>query len=110
MKSTRSLRAALLASAVALGSAGGAVACIHPEFDDVAGSQKETTPDLAAQYVGLSIADAEAMAAADGRMFRIVKIDGEAQIITKDYRVGRINAEVANGRVVAISVEGAPSS
>jgi hypothetical protein len=39
-------------------------------------------------------------------MFRVVNIDGEPQIVTMDYRIGRINASTVDGIVTEFSIEG----
>ncbi len=61
-------------------------------------------------YIGMTIFDAEAWAAANAEMFRVVEIDGEPQPTTRDYRPGRINATVENDVVVSYTVEGSESA
>ncbi len=56
-------------------------------------------------YIGLSISEAQTKAQEDNRAFRVVEIDGEGQPTTMDLRLGRLNASVASGIVVEISVE-----
>lgn len=58
-------------------------------------------------YIGLSEAEAEALATQNGVPFRVVELDGEALMVTEDYRPGRINAVVEGGVVVSYTVEGA---
>ena len=36
------------------------------------------------------------------RMVRPVKVDGEARMVTMDYRTDRINVETENGKIVKI--------
>lgn len=57
-------------------------------------------------YIGLTVAAAQAKAKAEGTAFRVVMLDGEAQPVTLDYRPGRLNASVENGKVVKIDIEG----
>lgn len=61
-------------------------------------------------YIGLTVAEAEALAAANDEPFRVVERDGEMLPTTRDYRPGRINATVEAGTVVAYEVEGAEQS
>jgi hypothetical protein len=75
----------------------------EPAADDVAAVPAEPTAD---DYVGLSEAEAEALAAANEVPFRVVERDGEMLMVTEDWRPGRINAVVKNGTVVSYTVEG----
>lgn len=59
-----------------------------------------------ADYVGVSPAEAEARATANGVSFRVIMEDGQPLPATMDYRPGRINATVENGIVVGYEVEG----
>ncbi len=61
-------------------------------------------------YLGLTVADAEAKAAADGVPFRVVMRDGESLPVTMDYRPGRINATVESDIVISYEVEGSEES
>jgi DNA polymerase II large subunit len=61
----------------------------------------------AEDYIGLTVAEAEALATANDEPFRVVERDGEMLPTTRDYRPGRINATVEDGTVVAYEVEGA---
>jgi hypothetical protein len=61
------------------------------------------TPDT---YIGLTIEQAMQYAEQNGDMFRVVSIDGEPQMATMDYRVGRINASTVDGVVSEFNVEG----
>ena len=58
-------------------------------------------------YVGLSIEEAQKLAADSGVPFRVVMEDGQPLPVTMDYRPGRINAVVESGKVVGYQVEGA---
>lgn len=64
-----------------------------------------TAEELFTAYVGLDLVAAQEYAAAEGRDFRVVSIDGEPQPVTDDLRDGRINAYVEEGVVVDIDVE-----
>jgi len=56
-------------------------------------------------YVGLTVAEAEAIATTNDTRFRVVALDGELQPTTLDFQVGRINAMVENGVVTSFLVE-----
>lgn len=57
------------------------------------------------EYVGLSLADAEAKAKESGVEFRIAEQDGEAKALTMDLRPGRVNAVVNSGVVTSVVIE-----
>lgn len=57
------------------------------------------------EYVGLSLADAEAKAKENGVEFRIAEQDGEAKALTMDLRPGRVNAMVNSGVVTSVVIE-----
>ena len=57
------------------------------------------------EYVGLSLADAEAKAKESGVEFRIAEQDGEAKALTMDLRPGRVNAVVNSGMVTSVVIE-----
>ena len=73
---------------------------------DYSQPRKTTSPVAPADYVGLSVAEAKALAAANGVPFRVVFRDGEHLPVTMDFVVGRVNAAVQNNVVVGYSVEG----
>jgi len=58
-------------------------------------------------FLNLTVAEAEAEAAANGEVFRVVEIDGQMQSTTRDLQVGRINAVVENGLVTSYTIESA---
>ncbi|MFC4995257.1 hypothetical protein [Rubritalea tangerina] len=58
------------------------------------------------QYVGLKVQAALKLAKQQKQMFRVVERDGEPLMATRDFRPGRINAKVADDKVVSIRVEG----
>ena len=62
-------------------------------------------PEVPTDYVGLSEADAEALAGANGVMFRVVERDGQMLPATRDFREGRISAVIESGVVVSYTVE-----
>lgn len=55
--------------------------------------------------IGMTQAEAEAYANANGVPFRLGSIDGEALPVTMDYRPGRITASIVDGVVTTYSVE-----
>ena len=57
------------------------------------------------EYVGLSLADAEAKAKENGVEFRIAEQDGEAKALTMDLKPGRVNAIVNSGVVTSVVIE-----
>ncbi|MEQ1849700.1 MAG: hypothetical protein ABL890_03870 [Candidatus Peribacteraceae bacterium] len=59
-----------------------------------------------ADYVGMTVTQAETKASTEGAEFRVVMQDGEALPITLDYRPGRINATVEGGIVKSYEIEG----
>jgi membrane-bound inhibitor of C-type lysozyme len=52
------------------------------------------------------VPQAQAKAKMEGVSFRVTVADGEVFPVTMDYRVGRINAEIKEGKVVSYNVEG----
>lgn len=65
--------------------------------------QRATSEEL--DFVGLTEAEAEALAKENNVSFRVVMRDGAPLPVTMDYRPGRINAEVTDGVVSSFSVE-----
>lgn len=57
------------------------------------------------EYVWLTAAEAQELAEDNGVPFRLVEIDGEAQMVTMDYVVGRINASIVDGIVTSFYAE-----
>lgn len=63
------------------------------------------TPDLAVDdFVGLAIADAEALADESIITHRTVRVDDEFFAVTEDYNPGRLNFEVDDGVVSAVTL------
>ncbi|MCH2223383.1 MAG: hypothetical protein MK066_01345 [Crocinitomicaceae bacterium] len=56
--------------------------------------------------LGMTNLEAQSFAKEYDILFRVVKEDGEFYPITKDYRVGRINATIEDGRIVDYFIEG----
>jgi hypothetical protein len=56
-------------------------------------------------YIWLTVDQVAELAEKNGDVFRVVNIDNEAQIVTMDYVIGRINASIVNGIVTAYSIE-----
>lgn len=63
------------------------------------------TSDLDDEYIGLTREEAQKLAQSHNTTIRAISIDGEPQILTADYRKGRINATVKNEVVTDISIE-----
>lgn len=57
------------------------------------------------EYIWLTEQEAINLAGARGDIFRVVSIDGEPQMATMDYRPGRINASIIDGRVSEFYIE-----
>jgi uncharacterized OB-fold protein len=55
--------------------------------------------------LGMTVAEAEMYAKANGVDFRTGTVDGVGMPVTMDFRPGRITAEIKNGVVVGYSVE-----
>jgi hypothetical protein len=72
------------------------------EIEPVAGPR---TPSWTGSYIGLTVKVAKALAERNGVEFRISRMDDEYFMLTRDYRVGRITAEVENGIIVDYTVE-----
>lgn len=66
-----------------------------------------TEPDGAvfetAQYLGLSLDEAEELAVIEGRVLRVARLDDEWFALTEDFRPSRVNIEVEDGIVVAVT-------
>jgi hypothetical protein len=71
--------------------------------EDADEEQSETEEEV--DYVGMTTSEAQAAAKENGVPFRIGMLDGDLQLVTLDYRPGRITAEVENDIVVNYSVE-----
>jgi hypothetical protein len=68
-------------------------------------SDKENVTPTTSDYVGMTVAEAQAQARAAGVPFRVVIQDGQPLPITTDSRLGLINATVKGGVVTEYSVE-----
>jgi hypothetical protein len=55
-----------------------------------------------AELIGLTLAEAEALAARHDCIVRVGELDGEPQVGTADYRTDRVNVAVTGGRVERI--------
>jgi hypothetical protein len=60
-------------------------------------------PDLGGLVVGLTVDEATERLAADGWSLRVVVEDGEALAVTDDFVTSRVNVEVVDGVVTAVS-------
>ena len=56
--------------------------------------------------LGMTKQEAEAFASEHNVLFRVVKEDGQFYAVTKDYRIGRINATIEKGIIVDYFIEG----
>lgn len=79
---------------------------VSSEMNTISSEAVVSSSFAAVQYVGMTVADAEAMAQVNNVPFRVVKEDGVDLAATMDYVPGRINAEVEAGKVVRFTVEG----
>lgn len=75
------------------------------EISQEASAQIEVAESL--EFLGLTEAEAEALAEENGLIFRVVERDGEPLAMTMDFRPGRINASIMGGEVVSYYIEGA---
>ncbi len=62
-----------------------------------------TTPAALQDYVGLTVAEAEARAKTEDRVTRVVQEDGEQFPATADFVPTRLNFVVENGKVTSVS-------
>lgn len=69
--------------------------------DTVAGGTSDE--ELAAEYIGLTIEDAEAKAEDEGRPHRVIELDGESLPATQDFIEDRLNFSVADGVVIRVT-------
>lgn len=65
--------------------------------------EEPSVPEL--DYLGLPEAEAAELAVTNGVAFRVVERDGETQIVTEDFVLGRINAAISEGVVTSYTVE-----
>lgn len=70
------------------------------------GQTTQSVEDVQAGYIWLSLDQAAWLAKEQWVPFRVVSIDGEPQIVTMDYVVGRINASIVDGKITDFSFEG----
>jgi hypothetical protein len=76
-----------------------------PAIIDRETDQRAAAEQYVAQYIWLSVQEAQALAQEQSLSFRVVEEDGEGLAATMDYRPGRFNATVNDGVVTAIMVE-----
>ena len=58
----------------------------------------------ASQLISMSELEAEVCAAANSWIYRIGERDGEAFILTKDYRINRVTVSIESGFITKVSV------
>ncbi|MCI4664695.1 MAG: hypothetical protein MRY74_08230 [Neomegalonema sp.] len=107
---TLSLRSIVIIAALGVAGPAAAYECGGAPHGKTASAKEKPAKAGAARYVGLTVADARALAKKSAVPFRVVMRDGKHLIVTRDYRPGRINAAVEKGVVTSASVEGAPKS
>lgn len=56
------------------------------------------------RFVGLDERDSKDLAASLGLVTRLVKLDGYALVVTRDYRTDRVNLEVSRELVIGAYV------
>jgi hypothetical protein len=56
------------------------------------------------QIVGKTLDQAKALCESAGMRLRITREDGEAKIVTMDYRTDRVNVHLENGKVVKATI------
>ena len=55
------------------------------------------------RYVGLTFAEARALARRTGRTVRVVERDGESLVVTEDFSTSRVNVAVRGDRVIRVA-------
>jgi hypothetical protein len=55
-------------------------------------------------YLGLTLAAAQARAAAEQKTVRVVGQDGTCALVTQDYSASRVDLELAHGVVIAAEI------
>jgi hypothetical protein len=58
----------------------------------------------ASQLISMSELEAEVCAAANSWIYRIGERDGEAFMLTKDYRTNRVTVSIESGYITIVSV------
>ena len=71
--------------------------------EDLLEQQREKSEGL--DFLGLTEEEALNLANENNVSFRVVKRDGRYLAVTMDYRPGRINAEIEDGKVTTFNVE-----
>jgi hypothetical protein len=54
-------------------------------------------------FLGLTEKEGADRAEADGLRHRVISVDGQPRPATKDYRPDRVNFEIVNGRITAVT-------
>lgn len=80
--------------------------CTDDENNINANESDETVSVDTSLYIGQTFEDAQDIASENNRDIRAIEIDGEPQAVTADYRPGRLNVVVEDGKVVDVTVEG----
>ena len=69
--------------------------------------RNSTAESVEHEYIGLTTTQARELARSKGVPFRAIKIDGERLAVTLDFVRGRVNAELEDGLVSSVQIEGA---
>jgi len=81
-------------------------ASLPPGFTATPPSLSDSLEETVADgLIGLTLAEGQTYSADQGLMFRVGMIDGEPQMVTMDYRPGRITASIVDGVIVDYTVE-----
>lgn len=90
-----------------------AMVCCQPEAEKPTGKDPETAPEAPAgqaidvskpdSLVGMPLDRVQAACDAAEVRHRVVRIDGEAQITTRDYRPERLNFAVEKGVITSVT-------
>jgi hypothetical protein len=104
---TRGLAVAALLSLAACGDDDEATPTVPDTVDagssDASAAEPPTVESASALVVDESEADAEAAVTAEGWSFRVVRRDGEDLAATMDFQPDRVNVDVEDGTVVAVT-------
>lgn len=52
--------------------------------------------------VGLTVKEAEAIAAGDGYVIRVIEEDGESVVHALEFKIMRLNVKVADGKITEV--------
>jgi hypothetical protein len=78
---------------------------MHGDMMTVQNPPEDTDPNNHDEIIGMTTTAAKGYARTNEVDFRIGKVDGEAMMVTSDFKPGRITAEIEKDIVVGYSVE-----